>query len=148
MAFTNSSKIDVTKKIMRLTKKKLIILPFFFIFFLLNSSLHAHITKITEIRSWDSGEYTRIVFDLDSNVKFEAKKNYDKPISINITFSKCINATGENNFKIKGKLAERITIKKLNNSQVKVYVILIKILNIKFFLCLNTVINQTGWSLI
>ena len=109
---------------MRLLKKTFIILFLFFTIFLVNSTLHAHITKITEIRSWDSGEYTRIVFDLNSSVKFQAKKNYNKPISINITLSQCINATGKNSFKIVGELAERITVKRLKNSQVKVYVIL------------------------
>jgi hypothetical protein len=53
----------------------------------MNKPAYTRISKITEIRSWDSGEYTRIVFDLDSSTAFKAKKNYNKPISINIIFS-------------------------------------------------------------
>ncbi|MGA1867244.1 MAG: N-acetylmuramoyl-L-alanine amidase [bacterium] len=87
-----------------------------FIILIVTRSAYGRESRITEIRSWAAGEYTRIVFDLDAPVTYKATED-NKSHCINIDFSECINATSRNSFTINDDLVKGLFLKKSNNKK-------------------------------
>ncbi|MGA1824780.1 MAG: N-acetylmuramoyl-L-alanine amidase [bacterium] len=103
-----------------------------FIVVLVTECAYGNTSKITEIRSWAAGEYTRIVFDLDAPVHYTAQRD-PQSHCITINFSGCVNTTGKKSFTIDDDLVRELVVQNCQDQTIKAHIRLTEDTEYKIF---------------